>query len=221
MARILITAAALVLMTCDVDAQRGAVRGGAFGGGGYGSVRYGGGVRGDTARGTYSRSNPGVATRANSGSIRQGHSPGAGDDPYSGYPLETRAKPPTPARAPGSSGSGVAAGPITPIDDPTPKIPAIGSRLSEMPEGTEELRVSGSKYHYHLGLFYRPRFSYGSVEYLRVEAPRGAMLDEPPIGSREVTVKSKLYREYAGTWYEPITRRGRENWKVVKPPIKD
>lgn len=217
-ARILMAATALALLTCDVHAQRSAVRGGAFGGGGYGSVRYGGGVRGDTARGTTSRSNPGVATRANSGSIRQGHSPGAGIDPYSGYPLETRAKPPTPAHAPGS---GVAAGPVTPAAHLGPSIPAIGSRLSDMPEGTEELRVSGTKYHYHLGLFYRPRFSYGSVEYLRVEAPRGAMLDEPPPGSREVNVKSKLYREYAGTWYEPVTRRGRENWKVVKPPIKD
>ena len=212
---------AATLMAPEASSQRGGVRGGAYGrGGGYGSVRYGsGGVRGDTSRRTHSRSNPAGATRATSGSIRQGHSPGAGGDPRYGYPLETEAEAPAPANTPGQAQPGASGG--EPAAASMPAVPPVGSSISELPEEHIELRVKGQRYRYHLGLFYRPRFSYGSVEYVRVDSPVGAILDEAPPLARAVTVGNTTYREYADTWYEPIKRRGRDNWIVVRPPIKD
>ena len=213
----------LALTAVDVQAQRGA----SFRGGG-GSVRYGA-VRGDTSRRTHNRSNPAAPTRANSGSIRAGRTPGASPRPGAGAgglgidrprpgefnPIEPGSEPPRPGRSGTPEGGSRGEGPVS-----GGGVPAIGSSVEELPEEATAIRVSGQKYSYHLGLFYRPRFSFGAVEYERVPAPKGAVLAETPPGAREVTVGSTTYREYADTWFKPIRRRNRDQWMVVEPPIK-
>jgi len=205
------------LLLTGLASEAVAQRGSSFRGGG-GSVRYGG-VRGDTSRRSYSRSNPGVATRANAGSIRAGRTPGAssGSGIRDRYPLETGAEAPAPGHSGTPAGTGARDSAV-----PTggPGLASVGDSLPELPEDHSELRVKGKKFYYHLGLFYRPRFSFGAVEYERVEAPHGAILDETPEGAREVTVGKTTYREYADTWFKPIRRRNRQNWMVVKPPLK-
>lgn len=202
----LLAVAALLLVSApDAPAQTGVRGGGAFGGGGLGAVRYGTGVRGTTTRDTYTRSNPAGATRANSGSVRLGSRPIAWGDTV----IESGAKPGPANRA---GGAGAQAPPRA------ASLPAVGASVGSLPEGAAEQRIKGRRYEYHLGVFYRPRFSFGAVDYVVVEAPVGALLDEPPEGATEVIVGGVTYFVYADTWWKPVTTRGRERFIVVSPP---
>jgi hypothetical protein len=94
---------------------------------------------------------------------------------------------------------------------------AVGREVRALPEGHVTVRVGGSFYHYHEGVFYRP---FGPDRFVVVGAPIGARIRVLPFGyvSFFVGPRRYFYSNYAYYWWDP---RASEYVVVAEPQGAD
>lgn len=93
------------------------------------------------------------------------------------------------------------------------KMPRWGQSLNSVPKKSVVVIHSGSKYHYHSGVFYKP---VGGA-YKIVKAPIGIRVKVLPKGKIKFIHKGIKYFYYYGTFYT-ATSEGKE-YIIVEPPL--
>jgi hypothetical protein len=88
----------------------------------------------------------------------------------------------------------------------------VGHRVSTLPRGHTTLRVGGVAYHYHAGVFYRPR----NGAFVVVAAPLGAVVATLPVGHVTLHIGGRPYYVYNETYY--VWNDGPPGYVVVEKP---
>lgn len=88
----------------------------------------------------------------------------------------------------------------------------LGAIVNKLPAGYRVVRVSGAKFYYHGGFFYR----HGPSGYVVVKAPLGAVISTLPVGFTRVVVSGMEYYFYGGVYYRSIP----SGYIVIKEPVE-
>jgi hypothetical protein len=87
-----------------------------------------------------------------------------------------------------------------------------------LPRGYTTVYVSGTSYYYYDGVYYVKRYSNGTVTYVAVNGPVGAVIYDLPDDYREVRVSGRTYYTVGTTRYVRGYRNGRVSYVVVRHP---
>ncbi|MBL4755691.1 MAG: hypothetical protein JKY52_19120 [Flavobacteriales bacterium] len=93
-------------------------------------------------------------------------------------------------------------------------LPKRGAVVTTTPSGVVIVKHKGANYHYHNGVFYKPK---GAASFYIARAPIGARVKVLPTGHKKVFVGKRPYVYYYGTFYKkaPDTNE----YEVVDAPV--
>ena len=90
--------------------------------------------------------------------------------------------------------------------------------MFDPPSGSKKISYKDDTFYYNEGEFYKPKFSYDTVTYIKARPPDGLVVDSLPDGAEEFELRGKTFYRYKRIHYEVITEGSEVKYKVMTRP---